>query len=231
MEVDLDPGQQAAEAEYVLEICKSGVGPMVAAVIPGLPDSMNFRQSFDGFKNNPLVKGVRQVLHVPTTPPGYCLDSAFIKGVQYLGELGKSFDLCMRSTELLDAARLIDACPGTRFVLDHCGNADVQARERSQWARDIAAVAERENVVAKISGIIASARPGAWTFEDLAPIINHTLDVFGPDRVMFGGDWPVCLRAATFKQWVEALKAIVHNRPAEEQHKLFHDNAESFYGI
>jgi L-fuconolactonase len=231
MEVDLNPEQQGAEAEYVLEIRKSGVSPMVAAVIAGLPASETFRQTLSRFKDNPYVKGVRQVLHVPTTPPGYCLHSSFIKGVQFLGEMGKSFDICIRSAELLDAATLIDACPGTRFILDHCGNADVQVHDRLQWARDIAAVAERKNVVVKISGIVASAKPGIWAVEELAPIVNHTMDVFGPDRVMFGGDWPVCLRAATLRQWVEALKAIVHNRPAEEQHKLFHDNAMRFYAL
>jgi predicted TIM-barrel fold metal-dependent hydrolase len=231
MEVDLAPDQQTAEAEYVLDICKSGGGPMAAVVIAGLPAAPGFRDYLARFQDSPYVKGVRQVLHVPSTPAGYCLHPAFVKGIQLLGDLGKTFDLCVRPAELLDAARLIDACPGTRFILDHCGNAEVQARDRLQWARDIAAVAQRPNVVGKISGIIASAKPGAWTMEDLAPIVNHTMDVFGPDRVMFGGDWPVCTRAATLRQWVDALRAIGHNRPAEEQHKLFHDNAMRFYGL
>ena len=66
----------------------------------------------------------------------------------------------------------------------------------------------------KVSGIVASAAPDPWTADDLAPIINHVLDTFGPDRVMFGGDWPVCTLAATYRQWVEALKAIVATRSA-----------------
>ena len=137
----------------------------------------------------------------------------------------------MRPTELLDAAKLIDACPDTRFILDHCGNANVQAKDRTQWQRDIGAVAKRKNVVCKVSGIVVTAKPGAWTADDLAPIDNHALEVFGPDRVMFGGDWPVCTKAATYRQWVEALKAIVRERPAAEQRKLFHDNAVAFYGL
>ncbi len=137
----------------------------------------------------------------------------------------------MRPGELADAAKLIDACPGTRFVLDHCGNADVQARDRSGWERDIAAVARRRNVVGKVSGVVAGARPGRWAAEDLGPVVRHTLAVFGPDRVMFGGDWPVCLAAATLAQWVNALKEIVASRKAEEQRKLFHDNAVRFYGL
>ena len=73
--------------------------------------------------------------------------------------------------------------------------------------------------------------PGAWSADDLAPIVNHTMDTFGPERVMFGGDWPVCTKAATLKQWVEALKAIVADRKVEEQRRLFRDNAVRFYGL
>src|SRR5205085_1325444 len=127
---------------------------------------------------------------------GYCLDKKFIRGVRLLGERGLSFDLCLRPGELLDGARLIGACPDTRFILDHCGNADVQAKDHSRWQKDLAAVAGHKNVVGKVSGIVASAQPGRWTPDDLAPIIRHTLEVFGPDRVMFGGDWPVCTAAA-----------------------------------
>jgi len=107
----------------------------------------------------------------------------------------------------------------------------VQAKDRSQWERDIAAVAKRKNVVGKVSGIIEGARPKEWKPDDLAPIIKHTLEVFGPDRVIFGGDWPVCTRTATLRQWVEALRSIVSDRPRAEQKKLFHDNAVAFYGL
>src|SRR5438309_11758553 len=142
-----------------------------------------------------------------------------------------SFDICVRPGELLDAAKLIDACPDTRFILDHCGNASVRAGDLSVWRADIDRLARRPNLVCKVSGIVASAAPGPWTADDLAPIINHVLDTFGPDRVMFGGDWPVCTMAATYRQWVEALRSIVANRPEVDRRKLFHDNAAAFYGV
>ena len=91
-------------------------------------------------------------------------------------------------------------------------------------------LAGKKNVVCKISGIVARA-PRGWTAADLAPIVNHCLQVFGPDRVMFGSDWPVCTRGATYRQWVQALKEIVQNRGEEEKRKLFHDNAVKFYGL
>src|SRR5262249_13955967 len=149
--------------------------------------------------------GVRQVLHVDSTPAGTCTTKEFVRGVRLLGEIGKSFDLCMRPTDLLDAVKLVDQCPDTRFILDHCGNGPVYTKDRSQWQKDIGGLAKRKNVVGKVSGIIVQATPGKWKADDLAPVINHTLEVFGPDRVMYAGDWPVCTLAAAYRQWVEAL--------------------------
>lgn len=231
MEVDVDPSHQQAEAEYVIGLCKQADNPMVAAVISGRPASDGFNKYITQFKNSAYIKGLRQVLHGPGTPAGYCLDRKFIQGIRLLGELGISYDICIRPGELTDAAKLIDACPDTRFILDHCGNANVQGKDHTGWKRDIAAVAKRKHVVCKVSGIVASAKPGGWTADDLAPIINHVLESFGPNRVMFGGDWPVCTLASTYRQWVEALKSIVRERKAEEQSKLFHDNALGVYGL
>ena len=231
MEVDVAVEQQPAEADYVLALCRRLDTPTVAAVISGRPASDGFAKYLEPYRRLDLIKGVRQVLHGDSTPPGFCLAPSFVRGVRLLGDMGKSFDLCMRPNELLDAAKLIDECPGTRFILDHCGNGPVYTKDRSAWQKGIAEVARRKNVVGKVSGIIAQATPGKWKPDDLAPVINHTLEVFGPDRVMFAGDWPVCTLAATFKQWVKALKTIVASRPQAEQRKLFHDNAERFYGL
>jgi predicted TIM-barrel fold metal-dependent hydrolase len=231
MEVDLAPEQQQAEAEYVIDICKEGKTPTVAAVISGRPDSEGFAKYISQFKDSPYIKGVRQVLHDAHLSAGLCLRDQFVKSVRLLGELGMSFDLCLRHGELLDGVKLIDACPGTKFILDHCGNPNVRAKDWSQWERDIAELAKRKSVVVKISGILASVNVDRWTAEELAPFVNHTMNVFGPDRVMFGGDWPVCTLAATYKQWLEALQSIVSDRSEADRRKLFHDNAVKFYGL
>jgi predicted TIM-barrel fold metal-dependent hydrolase len=230
MEVDVDPLQQQAEAEYVIGLCQRADNPMAAAVISGRPASEGFAKYITAFKDSAYIKGVRQVLHGEGTPAGYCLDPKFVKGVRLLGDLGMSFDLCLRPGEVGDGVKLVDACPETFFILDHCGNGDVKAKDRTQWQRDMAEMARRKHVVCKVSGIVAGAAE-KWTPDDLAPVINHTLEVFGPDRVMFGGDWPVCTLRATLKQWVEALKLIVKDRKAEEQRKLFHDNAARVYRL
>jgi predicted TIM-barrel fold metal-dependent hydrolase len=229
MEVDVAPDQQVAEAEYVLGLCRKPGSRMAGAVISGRPESDTFAAYLDRFKGDRHLKGVRRVLHVQETPAGHCLEKQFVANIRLLGERGLRFDLCMRPGELPDAAKLVAACPDTRFVLDHCGNADLKRHE--QWKKDIALVARNMNVVGKVSGIIAQATPGKWTSDDLAPVIRHTLEVFGPDRVIFASDWPVCTLAATLKQWVAALRTIVRDCPEAEQRKLFHDNAAKFYEL
>lgn len=230
MEVDVVKEQQHAEADYVIDLCKSGRTTMVAAVVGGHPADPEFASYVRRFHDSPYVKGIRQVIHVDATPPGYCLQPGFVRGVQLLGELNLSYDICIRPGELADAARLVDQCTGTRFILDHCGNGPVQG-DRTQWQRDMEVLGQKPNLVCKVSGIVASAENGKWQATDLAPLVNHTIDCFGPDRVMFGGDWPVCTLTASYRQWVEALREIVKSRRDDEQRKLFHDNAARWYGL
>ncbi|MES2793597.1 MAG: amidohydrolase family protein [Planctomycetota bacterium] len=234
MEVDVLPSQQSKEADYVIDICQRGETPMVAAVISGRPNSDEFKAYITKYAGSKYIKGVRQVLHSDVTPAGYCVDPKFVQGIKLLGDLGLSFDLCMRAGELADAVKLVDQCPKTRFIVDHCGNMNVQSTDeelRTKWKKGMHDLAQRPNVVCKISGMIASAKPATWKNEDLAPILNYSMDTFGPDRIMFGGDWPVCTLAASYKQWVEALKAVTASKSEEDRRKLFHDNAVKFYGL
>jgi predicted TIM-barrel fold metal-dependent hydrolase len=230
MEVDVTPEQRVEEAEYVIEICKSKKTPMRAAVISGEPSAPDLKDYMKQFKDSPTIKGVRRVLHPDSLPPGHCLKPEFIKGVRLLGEMGKTYDIVIRHAELGDAAKLVDACPDTRFILDHCGNANVQMPDMTQWKKDIHALAQRKNLICKVSGIIASAKPN-WKPADLAPFIQHVIAEFGWNRVVFGGDWPVCTLTASYKQWVDALKEIVSDATPEQKRKLFHDNAVRFYGL
>ena len=136
MEVDVALKQQVAEAKHVIALSKDQNAPTAAAVISGHPASARFRDYIMQFKGNPYIKGVRQVLHVPSAKPGLCLTKEFVSGVRVLGELGMSFDLCMRPTELNDGVKLADLCKGTRFIVDHCGNADPKAFDTARKKAD-----------------------------------------------------------------------------------------------
>jgi L-fuconolactonase len=243
MEIDVAPSDQAAEVALVTELCRSGKYPTVAAVIGGRPGEANFADYIRPHAKNPYVRGVRQVLH-GATPPGYCLEDTFVASMKLLGELGLSFDICVRPAELTDAVALVGRCPDTRFIIDHCGNGDPKAflpaarragaapsHDPDAWRRAMTDLAKAPNTICKISGVVAQVPKPQWTPDDLAPIVNHCLDAFGPERVVFGSDWPVCRVGAELGQWIAALQQIVAERPADHQRKLFHDNAQAFYRV
>ncbi|MFM7058436.1 MAG: amidohydrolase family protein [Planctomycetota bacterium] len=244
MEVDVRPEDHVLEAETLVQICRSGKAPTVAAVISGRPGLPTFEPYIKALSKSPEIRGVRQVLHSPDAPKAMCLEPQFVKSVKLLGELNLSFDLCMRPTELADGLKLAKLCPDTRFVLDHCGNAAPAAflpegrrgdktasHDPQTWRDDIKALADLPNVICKISGVIASAPKGIPFTESLGPIVNHCLDAFGPDRVVFGGDWPVCLLGGSCKDWLTTLRTLIANRPLEHQQKLLHANARRFYRL
>jgi predicted TIM-barrel fold metal-dependent hydrolase len=231
MEVDVDPKQQLEEAEWVTEVCRRHNTPMAAGVIscrPALPTFGNYARRFKG---SPYIKGMRQVLQVPDAPKGLCLQPQYVKNIRLLGELGLTFDICIRPEELSDGIKLADLCPDTRFILDHCGNASARNPHQAQWERDMAEFGQRQNVVCKVSGIIKTVHPDWNAGKELEKIVLHVIDSFGVQKVMFGGDWPVCNNTSSFRGWVETLRWILRHHPEDEQRQIFHDNAVEFYGL
>jgi|688.fasta_scaffold06009_11 L-fuconolactonase len=239
MEVDVAEEMLDKEAEIISELSRDRANKMLGAILGGRPASKDFEAYVDRQIERGAVKGIRQVLH-GGTPKGYCLEASFVKGIKVLGERGLSFDLCMRPTELRDGYQLAKLSPETRFVIDHCGNADPKAFERfakaglkadhdaNDWRVSMKQLSTLPNVICKISGIVARA-PEGWNDQDLAPIVDYCLDTFGPNRVIFGGDWPVCLLGAQLNAWIESLARIVAKRSEKEQSQLWYENAAAFF--
>jgi predicted TIM-barrel fold metal-dependent hydrolase len=237
MEVDVEQKQRAEEADYVVGLCRQKSGPTVAAVIGGAADSDEFAKWVGRFKDSPYVKGVRSSFNA-----GLAAEPAFVKNLRMLGGLGLCFDINTGPSELRRAAAVAAQCPETRFVVDHCGNIDAAvyrrrgapadaAQTRTQWEKGIAALAERQNVVCKISGVMEAAQSGNAGDEEYAAAINHCIACFGRDRVMFASNWPVLNRAATFSKWVQLLRSVTSRLPDHDVRKLFGDNAIAFYGL
>lgn len=244
MEVAMDPAQHDQEADYVIDLCRRQAGPMRGAVIGGRLGWEGFAKYVRRFQGSPYIKGVRELVRAEHAKQGLPFGDQFVANVRLLGQLGMCFDLCIPPDTLAEGAKLVQACPDTRFVLDHCGNADwaafapagrkpsrPAAHDADRWRRGIDRLAACKNTVCKISGIVARVEKGNWSPDDLAPIINHCLDRFGPQRVMFAGDWPVCTRGAALAEWIKALQSVVRRRPIADQRRLFHDNAVAFYGL
>jgi L-fuconolactonase len=242
MEVDVVADQKADEAQYVIDLCKEGKSPTVAGVIGGDLLKPEFAPYIRKFAESPFIKGVRHIV-AGIAGEGVFENELFVKHIRLLGDLKLRFDLCTRPNQLLAAAKLVAKFPEMQFVLDHCGNADYQAflpeakRHRKAdhdadiWKKGVAEMGKLENVVCKLSGIIARVKKDAWTASELAPVIDHCIDSFGIDRTIFASDWPVCLLGAELREWVSALKELTAKYGLAGQRKIFASNATRFYGL
>ena len=244
MEVDVAVSDRPLERELVAGLCLRPEVPTAAAVFSGSVDSPDFASELAAIRRQESCRGIRHLLHPPTAPPGTLLSDRFAAGLALMADAGLLFDICIRPRELGDAVEVARRCPRNTFILDHCGNADplvvagrtgpsddeVYGHDRQQWLDDIAALGAQGNAICKISGIVARGGPG-WTAEDLAPTVDHCIDCFGEDRIVFGSDWPVCVPASPLAGWVTALREIVSRRPERLQHKLLHRNAERIYRL
>jgi predicted TIM-barrel fold metal-dependent hydrolase len=234
IEVEVEPGQRVREAEYANQLGTQPKTLIPAAVIGGDPADAGFGKYIARFKDTLVIKGVRFPY-----PDGASMNEAFVKGIRALGAANMSFDLLLGPAQLTDAAKLADVCPETPFVVDHCGGGSPRlfrkstgrdaGAERQIWKRGIEQLAKKLKVVCKISGVADSALPGDAPAEDCAPVVNFCLDQFGPDRVLFGTNWPVCLKGTTISHLVDALNQIITSRPADQKRKLFADNTKRVY--
>jgi L-fuconolactonase len=179
---------------------------------------------------SPLIKGVRRSLQ-DEQDVSFCLREDFLRGVRLLPTCGFSFDLCIRHWQLPVAIELVRRCPDTLFILDHLGKPAIKEHVLDPWREHLAQLAALPNVWCKISGLVTEADHHGWTPADLAPYLAHALQVFGEDRVVFGGDWPVLLLAASYDRWVETLDGLTQHMSPVARRKLWKDNARQFYRL
>ncbi|GAA5189993.1 amidohydrolase family protein [Rugosimonospora acidiphila] len=153
------------------------------------------------------------------------------RGLAAVADAGLAYDLLLVANQLPAAARTAAELPGLRFVLDHLGKPPIAAGELGQWSRDLAALAASPNVAAKLSGLVTEADWTRWTVEDLAPFARTALHAFGPHRLMFGSDWPVCLLASSYERWLAAAHELTADLSAPERDSVFAGCAREWYGL
>ncbi|MGN6683348.1 MAG: amidohydrolase family protein [Devosia sp.] len=224
MEVDVLFRESEDETRFVL-----GLDPrVVGAIANARPEHVDFPKHLERLAADRRVKGIRRLLQ--SDPDELSAGTVFRDNLRRLAPLGLSFDICVRPHQLGVARALVAACPDVQFVLDHCGNPPIAGGDLRQWRADVAALTALPNVAGKISGIVNHA-PTGWTADDLRPVVEHMLECFGWDRVVWGSDRPVVTLNGTLTQWVEATKTIVAGASEDEQAALFSRNAERIYRI
>ena len=229
VECDVDESQMMDEALHVLRVADDFGSRIAGIVASGRPEHDGFKAHLDALAAHPKVKGLRRILH--TSPNEVGLGERFIENVSCLKEYGLSFDICVLARQLTVAINLVSKCPDVAFILDHCGVPDVKGQSLYPWRDRILELSKFPNVTCKISGLVAYADPANWKAEDLRPFVEHVIESFGWDRVMFGSDWPVCNLTAGYTKWVETLLSLTHSAGEVNQRKLFRENAIRAYRL
>jgi predicted TIM-barrel fold metal-dependent hydrolase len=229
LEADVDEPFMVEETKHVLRLADRSDNPLEGVVACGRPESKEFKTYLERILGHAKLKGIRRILH--TQPDDLGQSETFIENVNSLAGYGLSFDLCVLARQLPLAIRLVSRCPEVTFILDHCGVPQVREKILDPWRANIHAIAKFPNVFCKISGLVAYADPRHWTAEDLRPYVDHAIECFGWDRVMFGSDWPVCTLSASYRQWVDALVSLTRGAGDVNQKKLFQENAIRIYRL
>lgn len=229
VECDVDEAQVMEEALHALRLANDAGNRIAGVVASGRPEKDGFKTYLDKVSGHSKLKGIRRILH--THPDELGQAKTFIENVGRLESYGLSFDICVLARQLPVAINLASKCPHVAFVLDHCGVPEVKDQVVDPWRGHIRELSKLPNVACKISGLVAYANPANWRAEDLRPFVDHVIESFGWDRVMFGSDWPVCNLAASYRQWVETVLSLTHAAGEANQIKLFHDNALRIYRL
>lgn len=229
VQADCVPEEGLEEVRWVSQLAASD--PRIQGIVAFAPLEQGNAASdyLAELSHFPLVKGVRRLIQSEAL--GFSVHSDFIAGVQQLAQFGFSFDLCILHHQLPDVLTLVEQCPNVSFVLDHFGKPAIKDRIMEPWATHLRTLAGFPNVVCKLSGLITEADHANWSPADLQPYIDHVLDLFGPDRLMFGGDWPVSELASSYQRWVETADAALAERSETDKQKVFYQNAVDFYRL
>jgi len=220
--------QSLEETQWLLDLAEEH--EWIAGVVGWVPlTGLRAELTLDQLSENAKLKGVRHVLQ--GEPEEFMAREDFNAGVALLRRFSLVYDLLVLEHQLPAAIKFVDRHPRQPFVLDHLAKPRIAAQELEPWAKNIREIARRPHVVCKLSGMVTEADFKQWSVEDLKPYVETVLDAFGPARLLFGSDWPVCTVAASYARWVAVVEEYVSGLTEHEQNLIFGRNAVRTYRL
>ena len=231
MEADVPAAQQEAEAEFFARMTQTERRPLpLAAVIAAAwPESEDFPAQVERYARAGSIRGLRRVLH--TMPAGLVETPRFAENLRRLAQHRLTFDLCLRPHLLPAVTRLAARCPETQFVLDHCGVPDVAKGELDPWRGHLRELAAQPNVACKFSGLASVCDPARPMTPQVRPYFETCLESFGPARLMWGSDWPVCNLTFDLAAWLQTTADLLGVLSGPEQTAIGTGTATRVYRL
>ena len=175
------------------------------------------------------IKGYRHVAQAE--PDDFLARPTVVEGIRQLAAFGLTYDILIYPNQLKAALQLVRAVPEVRFVIDHLAKPYIRKQEISRWSNFMTEIAKNQNVFCKLSGMVTEADWHNWSKKDFFPYLDVAFEHFGPDRLLFGSDWPVCLVAADYTQVKTLIDDYLNPWGDEVRTKVFGENAVTFYGL
>ncbi len=229
METGVDDPDYKNETKFIKSVMDQTDSKIKGLIVSIRPEN---DEGFDEWleeTNSMNVSGYRRILHV--MPDETSQTTTFRENVKKIGANGKPFDICYLPTQLKIASDLAKACDQMDLVLNHCGVPPIASGEIDEWSKDIKSLSEIPNVTCKLSGLMAYCAPGTSSYETIKPYVDHVLECFGPDRMVWGSDWPVVNLGKGIAEWINVTNTILDNLSEDEARKIASSNAERIYNV
>ena len=212
----------------------AGTDPLIGAVVgwadltsPGVADTLDDLLAGPG---GPYLRALRHLVQ-GESDLGWLQQPSVERGLRAAGERGLAYDVLIRSHQFDQAVRLADRFPDLPLVLDHAGKPPIAQGDLGDWERELRRLAERPQVRCKVSGLVTEADWQQWTTADIRPVWDVLLSAFGPDRLMFGSDWPVANLAGGWNRWSATVEELLADCSATETSAILTDTATAFYHL
>lgn len=223
---------EVAETREFLAV--AAATPLVAGVV-GWVDltAGDVAETLDALRDGPggrQLVGIRHLVQ-DEPDPDWLARPDVRRGLRAVAAAGLRYDLLTRPHQLPAAIDTVRALPELTFVLDHLSKPPIATDELEPWASRLRELATAPNVVAKLSGLVTEAEWACWTAKHLRPYVAAALEAFGPDRLMFGSDWPVCLLASSYQRWADTAEELLAELSEPEREAIFAGTARRTYRL
>lgn len=225
--ISVQARQDLDETRWLLETAHEE--PIVLGVVGWVPlADPDVASRLEELAEYPALVGIRHVLQ-DEPDDNYALRDDFNQGLSELTRHGLAYDILIYDRHLPIATKLVDRHPNQVFVLDHAAKPRIRDGELETWAADIRELAGRENCYCKLSGMVTEASWNTWTPDEIVPYFDTLAEAFGPDRLMFGSDWPVCLLACEYGGWYHVVDGLTSTLSEDERDRIWGGTAAEAY--
>ena len=189
----------------------------------------NLREHLSWFSQFKVLKGFRHI--VQNEPDGFLLDKNFIRGIAELSNHNFTYDILIYPHQLKETIEFLSHFPNQKFVIDHLAKPYIKSGKIDDWKRDVSLCASFENVTCKLSGLVTEAHWKSWKASDFTPYLDIVLSQFGPKRLLYGSDWPVCMLAASYEEQLNLIEDYITALSDSEKTAIMGENANHFYNL